>query len=213
LQTNDGSNFGQRLWADIRVSDDETNSMGWQVVSAVLTHSGDSPQPSATTSTATSTAEVVNNGKTSEAVPPVEAPSAASSSATANIPPVKGVLVGQNPAPDQPVFRSYEGARFVNADDSALVGRGTASSVASASTSKSAVSNEPTPNSLELAYDSELKLLAEMGFTDKDVIIPLLQEHVKKPVGPANDPNSREASQAGLQRVIVSLLGQSMVNR
>lgn len=66
---------------------------------------------------------------------------------------------------------------------------------------------EATPHSVPAATDEEvtwareLDLLAAMGFTDSEVVIPLLQDVMQTPVGPGSHPNPE-----GLQTVVLTLL-------
>ena len=131
MQTKEKAWFGQRLWTDIIVTDDEAD---WHVV-------GLSPPNS-------SPATLV------DAVPAALPPSTVSSL------PVAPAAVMEVPAP-------------------------------------AVVETAPESVSVPVAplFARELRVLADMGFTDASVVIPLLQEHVENAENPT----------LGLQRVVAAL--------
>jgi len=61
-------------------------------------------------------------------------------------------------------------------------------------------------NPLQLLWHRELQLLADMGFTDVDTSLPLLQRHLVTPLALSGD-RSAAPSVDGMQRVVSSLLG------
>eukprot|EP01040_Poterioochromonas_malhamensis_P012409 gene12409-13569_t len=56
-----------------------------------------------------------------------------------------------------------------------------------------------------LLWRRELEILAEMGFTDTDMVIPLLQKHLGSPLSLSGDKNARPNAE-GMQQVIAGLL-------
>ena len=147
MQTKEMSWFGQRLWTDIIVSDDETDWHG------VGQHSQRSSPVAPPTATATATAA------TSFPVAPA---------AVVEIAPPAPVAVPPVPVPE------------------------TAQS--------DTVPLPPVPVSLESRpavplFARELRVLADMGFTDSSVVMPLLHEHVENAENPT----------LGLQRVVAAL--------
>jgi len=82
-------------------------------------------------------------------------------------------------------------ASFVDVDDSALG------------------SEEVTElANLAKVYEPELKVLRDMGFSDASVIVPLLKQHV--PEAELKNSN-RHPSADAMQRVVIQLLGQSLL--
>ena len=59
----------------------------------------------------------------------------------------------------------------------------------------------PPPPTNDMIWARELELLASMGFTDSEVVIPLLQSIMSAPAAPGQLPHSEE-----LQQVVLSLL-------
>jgi len=147
LQTKEGTNFGQRLWADIRVVDDEQG--GWQVVSTP------------------------------------------SSPAEEQVADVKEIAVAASPLVEEP---QEEIAKPVDAV---------------ASTSKSPA--EVAEDVWSRVWGAELEVLAAMGFNDRKVLVPLLQEHVKTPVSVNKSNPSAIPDPEGMQHVVLQLLSQSLV--
>ena len=153
LQTKEGTNFGHRLWSDIRVSTeddiDATSPTGWQVLSGILSQSQEGTetgevdkeerqeeQPESTTTESASPVVVVDQ--------PIEEPE----------------VVEKTPAPT------------------------------------------PSAPAVVSPYASELKTLADMGFVDETVILPLLYHHIPNPNGTPNPE--------GMQAVVMQLLSMSM---
>jgi len=150
MQTKEKAWFGQRLWTDIIVTDDETD---WQVVG--LNSQSSTPVAAATAA-------------------PVATPPSTASSLPAPIAPVAVVEVPRPaavpvPVPVPPVAVTE------------------------------AVQSVPQPVSESVPvvplFVRELRVLADMGFTDLSVVIPLLQEHVENAENPT----------LGLQRVVAAL--------
>jgi len=56
-----------------------------------------------------------------------------------------------------------------------------------------------------LLWRRELEILAEMGFGDTDMVIPLLQKHLGSPLSLSGDKNARPNAE-GMQQVIAALL-------
>jgi len=153
MQTKEKAWFGQRLWTDIIVTDDETD---WHVVS--LNSQSSSP--------------VVSANAVPVAIPPT------ASSLPVPVP-VAPVAVVEVPAP-APVPVAVPP---VSAPAPALV--------------PETVQSVPEPVSVPAVplFARELRVLADMGFTDLSVVMPLLQEHVENAENPT----------LGLQRVVAAL--------
>lgn len=144
LTTPHGCSFGQRLWADITVAEEEDH--GWDVV-------GDS---------VSSTGTFVASAKDSE-----------------NVPLVPVIL----PAPSDVIVED------VDVEDDAIEAVPIVSQHIAAHESK---------------YGRELFALREMGFSDLNIVIPLLQRHIPDP-----ETMSDATRVDCLQHVIISLLSQS----
>ena len=147
LATPQGINFGQRLWADINVVEEEDN--GWDVVGNSISSAGVSLSPA-----------------DEEAILTVPVASADVSDAPAEVL-VEDVEVGDE-------------------DDNAA-----------AVPSTHLVAHESK-------YGRELFALREMGFSDLNVVIPLLTRHIPEP-----ETMSDATRVDCLQHVIISLLSQS----
>jgi hypothetical protein len=63
-----------------------------------------------------------------------------------------------------------------------------------------------TVTPLQLLWRRELELLADMGFTDAEAALPLLQRHLVTPLALSGDRNSAPSVE-GMQRVVSNLLG------
>jgi len=62
-------------------------------------------------------------------------------------------------------------------------------------------------------WKAELEVLAEMGFTDTEAIVPLLQRYIDAPVSVKHDGNQPAVpSPEGIQDVVMHLLGSSRAN-
>lgn len=140
LQDNETNWFGQRLWSDIRVSEDD---MPWQVIDSSLTMS-------------------VHDDVSEEEEEEEEGAEAPHSTATDHV----EVEQDQGVSVQVPVEASA-----------------------------------PPPPSDEMIWARELELLAAMGFTDSEVVIPLLKEVMQTPVIDGDHPNPE-----GLQTVVLTLL-------
>lgn len=68
---------------------------------------------------------------------------------------------------------------------------------------------------LSLVWAKELQLLSDMGFTDKQELIPLLQQHIGTPASASTAASVNPVRQVeGMQQVVAALLlGQSGVRR
>mmetsp|Transcript_48150 Transcript_48150/g.35343 ORF Transcript_48150/g.35343 Transcript_48150/m.35343 type:complete len:620 (+) Transcript_48150:69-1928(+) len=77
---------------------------------------------------------------------------------------------------------------------------------ATAASSMSSPSSSSSINPLQLLWRKELAVLADMGFIDADVNLPLLQQHLVTPVALRGDPNAVPSTE-GMQRIIGALLG------
>jgi len=193
LQSSDGANFGQRLWADVRVAEDVARTLDWQVVSDELQANGDNNivQPSDGEGLSVSRTESVSVNSTVSSMSQMSVGSvdinASSDTPISPIPAVVGVRVGSTPS----------------------------ASAAATLTEVKPVEEVQAP-ATDMAttiwlrvYETELKVLRDMGFTDVNAIVPLLREHVGMPV--SRNPELRgQPSAEGMQRVVVQLLGQSM---
>ena len=150
MQTKEKAWFGQRLWTDIIVTDDETD---WHVVG-------------------------LNSQSSSPVAPVAIVPQSTTSSLPAPVAPVTVVEV-PHPAP-APVPVP------VPVPPVTVTVPVTAKSV-------------PLPVlecvSAAPLFARELRVLADMGFTDLSVVMPLLQEHVENAENPT----------LGLQRVVAAL--------
>lgn len=156
MQGKDKTWFGQRLWADIIVSDDEAD---WHVVG--LSTPNGSPVTAAAVPPAPSAVPV------SSATPEVkEAPQA-----EVNSPPVVAPAQVVNTPPPVP-SPEPETVRAVPPP---------------------APQPEPTTK-----FARELRVLADMGFSDLARLLPLLREHVE----------GAENATEGLQRVVAALLSE-----
>lgn len=189
LQTADGVNFGHRLWADIRVVEDVARTLDWQVVS-------EDTQIVEERQEVSQSVEQVKPQLQSAQAPSEAAPIAAVSTVTLDTP-VETPVVIQTTAP------SVVGHRVDMA------------SMNAAAVTVSAPSERQDESSKDVAwtiwlrvYETELKVLRDMGFSDASVIIPLLREHIKSPVS-RNPEMQGQPSAEGMQRVVVQLLGQS----
>ena len=194
LQTSDGTNFGQRLWADVRVAEDVARTLDWQVVSDVQANVQDT-QPS---NRAFSRTESMSVASTVSSMSQLSVGSAddtnTGSGTSATIPAVVAVRVGSTSTPPSaPSVATIFATN--NQEPLKPAGDITATNMA---------------NTIWLrVYETELKVLRDMGFTDVSAIVPLLREHVGMPV--SRNPELRgQPSAEAMQRVVVQLLGQSM---
>ena len=194
LQTSDGTNFGQRLWADVRVAEDVARTLDWQVVSDVQANVQDT-QPS---NGAFSRTESMSVASTVSSMSQLSVGSAddtnTGSGTSATIPAVVAVRVGSTSAPPSaPSVATI----FATNNQEPLKPAGDIPATNMANTIWLRV------------YETELKVLRDMGFTDVSAIVPLLREHVGMPV--SRNPELRgQPSAEAMQRVVVQLLGQSM---
>lgn len=134
LQDNEATWFGQRLWADIRVSEDD---VPWQLIDSSLTMS-------------------INEDE------------------------------------DEEVQRERRDREEEN--DTLLA-------LAMAQEEEGQETSIPTAPTEQMIWARELDLLEAMGFTDSEVVIPLLKELVREPASAGQHPNSE-----GLQSVVLTLL-------
>jgi len=145
MQTKEKAWFGQRLWTDIIVTDDEAD---WHVVGL--------------------------NSQRSAPVAPTNGVPVATPPTTASSLTVAPVAVVEVPAPaPAPVAVPHVPVPVPE----------TAQSVPSESKAAAPL------------FARELRVLADMGFTDLSVVMPLLQEHVENAENPT----------LGLQRVVAAL--------
>ena len=182
LQTQDGASFGQRLWADIRVTEDEAD---WQVVSGLLIPAKGSGSSVRSDSASSSSEESVEPAVSSAASAPVMG------SAFQACPGVEDLVDADFAALSVKAFPSATAAAPPAAAPPAV-----ASAEASAAQAWARV------------WAKELQVLGDMGFTDTLVLLPLLQQHVEVPVSLRPELNGHPAPE-GMQRVVAALLSQS----
>lgn len=182
LRTPDGTYFGQRIWADVRVTEEESD---WQVVSGLLVPTAAASAPgSAATSPSVS---VEREGEEQRStIPPPPPP-----------PPVVPMSYFEAPV-------SFEASPGVEDIEEAPVASAATAASPSATVSSSA------QEIWARVWAKELQVLADMGFTDTPALLVLLREHVEIPVSLRPDLNGIPAAE-GMQRVVAILLGQSGV--
>jgi hypothetical protein len=136
--------FGQRLWADIRVAEED---VPWQVINSSMTMSEHEEQEEE----------------------------------------------------DEQLIQERE--REMREEEDACV-----AAIARAMAEEEAVEEAPAPTAPteQMIWARELELLEAMGFTDSEVVIPLLKELVREPASAGQHPNPE-----GLQTVVLTLLNHA----
>jgi hypothetical protein len=176
LTTVDGKHFGQRLWADINVAEDE--DVDWDVV-------GHSVENSPSSSVAA--VQQVDNVKVDETAVPSDAVDLSAQAALSA------------PVPEPAVEPFVEPAVQVSAADIIVEDVDTEDEIDDRITE-----TEIIPSTADQRWARELFVLREMGFENRAVLIPLLQDSIPEPEAmPENVRTER------LQNVIITLLGQS----
>jgi len=172
MQTKDEVKFGQRLWADVIVSDDETD---WHVVR--LSKSDEIQRE-----TAESLLEIEKS----------ENNSVKSDCEDVIIPNV--TVVSENIVEDETIYDVAPElevvSNIVEPDNNVSI------TVDSANTITETINETNVPEK----WIKELMLLGEMGFTDRDLLIPLLEENLD---------NNNYSNTEGMQRVVATLLSES----
>jgi hypothetical protein len=207
LQTKDGANFGQRLWADIRVNEDEA---GWQVLSGIHLSNQEQDLQSAVSEslesnhsnestpsvTVTETEENVNVGITSEQIQLEDIP-------VVTVPVVNGSIALNAPFVED----------VVDSTESQI-----SQMTEQTNVSTVPITTHPT-NTIDMAnqiwarvYETEIKILRDMGFMDLGIIIPLLREYITVPVSQNSELNG-QPNPENMQRLVMDLLGSSTAAR
>jgi len=197
FQTATGSNFGQRLWADIRVIEEDN---GWAVVSGSgLLCSEDFT--------------FVKDEKNAEGIDEVL-------EATFETVKVEEITISDNislPVPSldaqsQPDSSPIEDSSFVSVNNDDLHEFLNAAEIPAAL--EGSVNLSQDENYLKVwgqVWGKELQLLAEMGFTDVKVLIPLFQEHIGVPVSLCDDLQGVPPPER-IQLVVNHMLSRSGLN-
>jgi len=210
LRTAEGTQFGQRLWADIRVAEPEND---WQNVSGLVSFLGElttAPAPSASVETSEVGGADVSVGESQ--IPEPQATSKCESECTA--PPSEdsatSVVVDADAVSSVPSVKAEE-VEFVPApaQQPAVIAREALPAPQPVAPQAAFV-----PAALAVwsrVWARELRVLADMGFSDEAALLPLLQEHVGVPVSLCPELNGTPAAE-GMQRVVMVLLGASGSN-
>jgi len=187
LKTPDGNHFGQRLWADIRVIDDESSS--WHCVSGVLQTHDESNGKLETNDSVLSRTITEEDDSTQEKLVKINSLTQENDSNDKGIVTLSPSILGEKVETDE--FEDI--ANDITTINTTSMNNGVADD-----------------NALIILsiWERELNLLREMGFNDRENIVPLLSEHCITPASVTGDnPNAD-----GLQRVIAHLLTQSGVH-
>jgi len=202
-QTKDGQNFGHRLWATIVVIDPEEeeqvqveagNEADWQHVlceeEGNSVSSDTSVTTTATTGTAVSTPVVVVVNAQEEALAAAQLLDSMSTTSTATV----GTVPVTPVVTPEPVTV-------------AAVAPATPAPVTNAAVAPPVVA-DPEAVALQsraLLWRRELAILADMGFVETAVVLPLLVAHLQHPVSLQSDKHAVPDVE-GLQRVVTALL-------
>jgi hypothetical protein len=183
LKAPNGGCFGQRLWVDVLIITEDPDISGsgtWDVIGA------------------DSDAFVDSNESTSKAVDNASATTATN---------VQETLCGG--AVSATVTVEACGGSAVITDSSALVVPTPVP--VSAMGSGGGASGATAPDPMEVwgrVWAKELQILADMGFSDPSVLVPLLQQHVGLPVSLCPELQGHPPAD-GMQKVVAELLGAS----
>jgi len=181
LQNQDGILFGQRLWADVRVEEVDPSLLpSWVFLDNADSVFGLS---------ASDVQQQDNNSASRSMSSAVSADAPDAPDVTSSVVNQAAAVVVPNPNP-------------------------VPSASASASPSPSASTVSSASDAAGIAKDvwarvwaAELEVLAQMGFTDTTLIIPILQENIKIP---ASLTESKVVSSDAMQTVVLSILGMSI---
>ena len=178
MQTSDKVYFGQRLWADIRVVDDD---QGWHLLGGMLATSVPSPSENWTESEGKQVKDLEAVGA-DVTIPSAQATASATASATATTPPADSVP-SADPVSSIPIagpFGAFDGLEDMGSSQSSVDAVWTR------------------------VWAKELQMLTEMGFTDTPAAVRLLQRHLGIPASLSSADS--HVSPEGMQNVISSLL-------
>jgi len=210
---NDRSFFGQRLWVDVMITesassdnsvptmeeeDVETGSE-WQVVSDVENQRID---------------DVNIKVETMLSEPsPVSLESFAALGASLSASSFEGTSETEKQNLSSPSQSFANSGLFTpitegDGDCGQRVGAGGESVVQSDSKSHE-TSEKVKLDQLAITWSRELSVLADMGFDDVSILIPLLNEHVGVPVSLSQESNGHPSAE-GMQRVVIAMLGASL---
>jgi len=217
LRTSGGTQFGQRLWADIRV----TEAAGdWQDVSGMVSFLDEltcAPSPVSAPAVAV---ESVEWPKTAEEEEELLSQSYVQAMMECVAPQQveEGVKEASSPVPEPfavaPVVSTVPVVQVVEcvpAQQFVQVAR-EVSPPAPASPAPAVAPHGLAPPAALMVWSPvwarELQVLADMGFTDVATLLPLLQEHVGLPVSLCPQLNDTPVAE-GMQRVVMVLLGNA----
>ncbi len=187
LRTKEGNIFGQRLWADLRVTEPDADWVGVKDTSVLLNNSNTHSFAPSTTVPVTTTAAATAISAINVA-PPTES-SPAPINATAPVFVTSSVAPVSVPTPTVAASVPVESLKQVLA------------------TTAPVAVNEVTDVWANV-WSRELQILADMGFTDTAALIPLLQEHVGLPVSLCPQLNGVPPSE-GMQKLVAVVLSRS----
>jgi len=175
VQTKEDLKFGQRLWADVIVTDDETD---WHVVRM-------SKSDEVQRETAESLLEIEKSENSSEKSD------------------TEDIII---PAPTEICSNELLKDGFVTCDSFSVDNNNNDNVTITVDSANTIVIDEPqqsvvtVPAVIPEKWQKELSLLGEMGFTDKEILIPLLEENLD---------NNNNSNTEGMQRVVATLLSES----
>mmetsp|Transcript_10101 Transcript_10101/g.9052 ORF Transcript_10101/g.9052 Transcript_10101/m.9052 type:complete len:529 (-) Transcript_10101:103-1689(-) len=174
LKSPDGSIFGQRLWVDIVVLEEDID---WTLINNALpvnqtldtssTLGGSISDNSVTNSITNSIANSVDNSVAYSISKEIPDSSANSLKVSSNW--------GKAIDMEDSIFSSNQSIESISAE--------------------------------EIAWSNELTILRDIGFNDKNFVIPLLVKHLKNPI---TINGLAQPDPVALQRVVMELLGQSL---
>ncbi len=192
LRTKEGNIFGQRLWADLRVVNDSplTAPVGLITPAASTTISSTPAPPTISNPAPPAAVAAAAAAATIASAPPVPQSHATTPDEWVQVSDVPPVLGGT--APTAPAIHEVPPA-----------------TAAAAAAAAAVVTADPNGVWYRV-WSRELRMLADMGFTDRALLLPLLNEHLRVPTSLAPEMND-QPSPEGMQRLLAELLSRSGV--